>query len=521
MKKFSGLINKLLLTPSRNRKIDILSDYFQNTPDPDRGFALAVLTGNLELRNISISKIKEIVCNKIDPELFALSYEYVGDLAETISLIWPYKKKGMIDNITEMTNKLKNLKKNNLDETIENLLSVANDTERWAIIKLISGGLRIGVSSRLTKSALAQFSNKNLDDIEKIWHGVNPPYTNLFKWLCDKGPIPEIDVNNTFNPMMLANPINQKDFENLNPERFVAEWKWDGIRVQVIINKDTVKIFSRTGDDITKSFPEIKIDQKNMIVLDGELLVGKNYIPMTFNSLQQRLNRKSVSSKHLKEFPAFIKLYDILFLDSVDLRNHTWIDRRLKLENWHAKNRDNIFDISKIIKFKDWHNLEEIKTNDIIDNQHEGLMIKCIDSPYLSGRPKGHWFKWKKEPKTVDAILMYAIRGHGKRSSYYSDFTFGLWDKNQVTPIGKAYFGFTDEELKKLDKFVRNNTIKKFGPVREVEKTFVIEIAFDSINESKRHKSGVALRFPRIKRLREDKPVNEVLQLSEFKTEFL
>ena len=357
--------------------------------------------------------------------------------------------------------------------------------------------------------------------LKKFGMALNPPYTNLFKWLCDKGPIPEIDLNNTFNPMMLANPINQKDFENLNPERFIAEWKWDGIRVQVIINKDTVKIFSRTGDDITKSFPEIKIDQKNMIVLDGELLVGKNYIPMTFNSLQQRLNRKSVSTKHLKEFPAFIKLYDILFLDFVDLRELTWIDRRLELENWHSKNRNNIFDISKIIKFKDWYNLEEIKTNDIIDDQHEGLMIKCIDSPYLSGRPKGHWFKWKKDPKTVDAILMYAIRGHGKRSSYYSDFTFGLWDNNQVTPIGKAYFGFTDEELKKLDKFVRNNTIKKFGPVREVEKTFVIEIAFDSINESKRHKSGVALRFPRIKRLREDKPVNEVLQLSEFKTEFL
>ena len=171
MKKFSELINKLLLTPSRNRKIDILSDYFQNTPDPDRGFALAVLTGNLELRNISISKIKEIVCKKIDPELFALSYEYVGDLAETISLIWPYEKKGELDNISELTHKLKNLIKTDLDETIENLLSIANETERWAIIKLISGGLRIGVSSRLTKTALAKFSHKNLDDIEKIWHG--------------------------------------------------------------------------------------------------------------------------------------------------------------------------------------------------------------------------------------------------------------------------------------------------------------------------------------------------------------
>ena len=521
MKKFSELINKLLLTPSRNRKIDILSDYFQNTPDPDRGFALAVLTGNLELRNISISKIKEIVCKKIDPELFALSYEYVGDLAETISLIWPHKKKGELDNISELTHKLKNLIKTDLDETIENLLSIANETERWAIIKLISGGLRIGVSSRLTKTALAKFSHKNLDDIEKIWHGVAPPYTNLFNWLCNKGPIPKIDLKNTFNPMMLANPINLADFEKLNPEHFVAEWKWDGIRVQIIISKNMVKIFSRTGDDITNSFPEIRIDQENMIILDGELLVGKNHIPMTFNSLQQRLNRKNVSSQHLKDFPAFIKLYDVLFHDSNDLRDSAWIYRRSVLEKWYKENRNNFFDLSEIIEFKDWNKLREIKKNKIIDDQHEGLMIKRIDSPYLSGRPKGHWFKWKKEPKTVDAILMYAIRGHGKRSSYYSDFTFGLWDKNLITPIGKAYFGFTDEELKKLDKFVRNNTIKKFGPVREVEKKFVIEIAFDAVNESKRHKSGVALRFPRIKRLREDKPIQEVIQLSQFKNEFL
>lgn len=253
MKKFSDLINKLLLTPSRNRKIDILSNYFQNTPDPDRGFALAVLTGNLELRNISISKIKEIVCKKIDPELFALSYDYVGDLAETISLIWPHKQDGKLGNITEIINNLNKLKKNDLDKTIETLLSIANETERWGIIKLISGGLRIGVSSRLTKIALAKFSNKDLNDIEKIWHGIKPPYTNLFEWLCDKGPIPQIDLNSTFNPMMLANPINENDFQNLKPEKFIAEWKWDGIRVQIIINKNTVKIFSRTGDDITVS----------------------------------------------------------------------------------------------------------------------------------------------------------------------------------------------------------------------------------------------------------------------------
>ena len=214
-------------------------------------------------------------------------------------------------------------------------------------------------------------------------------------------------------------------------------------------------------------------------------------------------------------------MYDILYLNNEDLREKNWDERRTILESWYCKNKNRFFDLSKIINFNSWKNLAEIRKNEIIDDQHEGLMIKSKYSPYISGRPKGHWYKWKKDPKTVDAILMYAVRGHGKRSSYYSDFTFGLWDGDQLSPIGKAYFGFNDNELKILDKFVRNNTIKKFGPVREVEKTFVIEVAFDSVNSSTRHKSGVGLRFPRIKRLREDKPTNEVLQLSEFKLEFL
>ena len=521
MRSFSELINKLLLTSSRNRKVDVLCDYFKNTPDPDRGFTLAIITNSLEIKNIPISKIKEIVRETVDEELFALSYDYVGDLAETISLIWPNKENGNLPQISKMIGILKNINKNELTKKIHSFLSIANETERWALIKLISGGLRIGVSSRLAKTALAKFGEKKLDDIEKIWHGINPPYENLFKWLCDSGPIPEIDLKNTFNPMMLANPLEDKDFINLNCNNFVAEWKWDGIRVQIIINDSNIKIFSRTGDDISLSFPEIKSLEKNMVILDGELLVGRNYIPMNFNSLQQRLNRKKVSLKHIDDFPAFVKLYDILYLNNDDLREKNWEERRNLLENWYYKNKNEFFDLSKIINFNSWKNLTAIRKNEIIDDQHEGLMIKRKYSPYISGRPKGHWYKWKKDPKTVDAILMYAVRGHGKRSSYYSDFTFGLWDGNQLSPIGKAYFGFNDNELKILDKFVRNNTIKKFGPVREVEKTFVIEVAFDSVNSSTRHKSGVALRFPRIKRLREDKPTSEVIQLCEFKLEFL
>jgi DNA ligase-1 len=520
MKEFSELINKLLLTSSRNRKIAILSNYFQNTPDPDRGNTLAILTNELEFKNISISKIKEIVFENIDNELFTLSYDYVGDLAETIALIWPHRKDGNLPQISKLISILKNIKKNELKETIENFLSIANNTERWAIIKLISGGLRIGVSSRLAKTALAKFSNKKLNDIEKIWHGIEVPYYNLFEWLCNNGPMPEIDLLKTFNPMMLANPITKTDLGNLSSYQFIAEWKWDGIRVQIISSESSVKIFSRTGDDISQSFPEIKNSDASMVILDGELLVGKDYIPMNFNSLQQRLNRKKVTQKHLEDFPAFIKLYDILYLYNQDLREKDWEERRKLLENWYYKNKNEFFDLSQIINFSSWQNLAEIRQNKIIDDQHEGLMIKRKSGPYISGRPKGHWYKWKKDPKTVDAILMYAVRGHGKRSSYYSDFTFGLWDGDQLSPIGKAYFGFNDNELKILDKFVRNNTIKKFGPVREVEKKFVIEVAFDAINASTRHKSGVALRFPRIKRLREDKPTNEVLQLSKFKLDF-
>jgi len=521
LKEFSQLINQLILTRSRNRKIELLNHYFKNTENPDRGLALAILTGNLKIKNISISKIKELIKKEVDPELFDLSYDYVGDLAETIALIWPYKQKGKVPKLNFIIDELENSSTTNITKLIKKYLSIFSENERWAFIKLLSGGLRIGVSTRLTKLSLIHNTTIEISEIEQIWHGVVPPYNKLFNWIFGKGAKPEIEVEKVFHPLMLAHPIEKKDFNNLNPTEFFAEWKWDGIRVQIIIHDSNIKIFSRTGDDISLSFPEIKSLEKNMVILDGELLVGRNYIPMNFNSLQKRLNRKKVSLKHIDDFPAFVKLYDILYLKNDDLREKNWEERRNLLENWYYKNKNEFFDLSKLINFNSWKNLTAIRKNEIIDEQHEGLMIKRKSSPYISGRPKGHWYKWKKDPKTVDAILMYAVRGHGKRSSYYSDFTFGLWDGNQLSPIGKAYFGFNDNELKILDKFVRNNTIKKFGPVREVEKTFVLEVAFDSVNPSTRHKSGVALRFPRIKRLREDKPTSEVIQLSDFKLEFL
>ena len=521
MKEFSQLINQLILTRSRNRKIELLNHYFKNTENPDRGLALAILTGNLKIKNISISKIKELIKKEVDPELFDLSYDYVGDLAETIALIWPYKQKGKVPKLNFIIDELENSSTTNITKLIKKYLSIFSENERWAFIKLLSGGLRIGVSTRLTKLSLIHNTTIEISEIEQIWHGVVPPYNKLFNWIFGKGTKPKIEVEKVFHPLMLAHPIEKKDFNNLNPTEFFAEWKWDGIRVQLVLFKSKIRIFSRTGDDISNTFPEIQNNENDLVVLDGELLVGNNFKPFKFNKLQQRLNRKKVSKNHLKNFPAFVKLYDILFLKNKDLRSLDFSERRNILSEWHNKIQNKFFDLSEIFEFKTWENLKNIKSKKLNKSVHEGLMIKRKTSSYISGRPKGYWYKWKNDPLVVDAVMMYAQRGHGKRSSYYSDFRFGLCDQNNIVPICKAYFGFSNEELEILDKFVRSNTINKFGPVREVEKKFVVEIAFDSVDFSKRHKSGVALRFPRIKRLRQDKPINEVINIDLFKENFI
>lgn len=527
MKAFAALLEKLILTPSRNRKLETLANYFANTPDPDRGYTLAAITRDLTLRNLKGGTLKELTRARVDPVLFDLSYDYVGDMAETIALIWPTHRSGELPSITELIELIEATPKTQLPEVIANLLDIANSNERWALIKLVTGGLRIGVSARLAKTALSHYSGKDLTDIEKIWHGLEIPYSNLFAWLDGKAEKPEIQHAKTFHPMMLAHPIDEKkDFQRIVPSDFQAEWKWDGIRVQLVFDSENRRIFSRTGDDISAAFPEVVDNLNGAGVLDGELLVGHEFVPMAFNCLQQRLNRKKFVKKHLKEYPAFVRVYDILFDGTNDIRDRTLTDRRQRLEQWFLKNPQTHLDISEVIDFQDWNGLGQIRTQGAEAHGHEGVMIKRKSSFYEAGRLKDKWFKWKRDPKLVDAILMYAQRGHGRRSSYYSDFTFGVWigpqeGEGEIVPIGKAYSGFTDEELKELDKFVRANTVKSFGPVREVEKKLVVEVAFDSAHESPRHKSGIALRFPRFHRIRWDKPVNEVQTLSDLRAAFL
>jgi DNA ligase-1 len=516
MKRFAQLLELLALTPSRTRKLAAMAQYFREVPDPDRGFALAVLTGALTFRNVKPALLRETVLREVDETLFAMSYDYVGDLGETIALIWPHHGvEGELPSLTDLIELFNTTSKAELPKLIASLLTRAEINERWAVVKLATGALRIGVSARLAKTALSEMSGIELQAIEEVWHGVSPPYTELFAWLDGKAERPDIDQSARFHPLMLSNPIDEeKDFAKLLPADFSAEWKWDGIRVQVVLG-DRVSLFSRTGDDIANAFPDIVENVHGRAVLDGELLVGKNFEPGSFNDLQQRLNKKVASAKHLKESPAFIRVYDMLFDGSDDIRTLSWTERRQRLERWLGDNPQTRLDLSPVLPFADWVALAELRRKGADEHGHEGVMLKLRDSPYVPGRPKGYWFKWKRDPNLVDAILMYAQRGHGKRSSFYSDYTFGVWKGNEIVPIGKAYFGFTDEELKQLDRWIRANTLSTFGPVREVRKELVFEVAFDSAQESARHKSGVALRFPRINRIRWDKPAREAATIEE------
>lgn len=510
MKAFSTLLNALILTHSRNRKLELLTNYFRNTEDPDRGYALAVLTGNLSFA-VKPAMLREIVTAHVDEYLFRLSYDYVGDLGETIALLWPHPQHGdPLPRLSELVAILQSTPKREIATVIPDLLTRCSVDERWAFVKLVTGTLRIGVSARLAKVALSQISERSLSEIEEHWHGFKSPFTDLFAWLADNSITAQMKPRELFHPLMLAHPIDEeKDFPTMDPSDYQAEWKWDGIRVLLSLDEFGNTLYSRTGDDISSAFPDIINNVRGSGVLDGELLVGRNFQAASFNDLQQRLNRKNVSAKALQDYPAFIRVYDMLFDGSEDLRPLTLLQRRERLDRWLAINPQVCVDSSPCLPFQSWEELADIRVEGADQHGHEGVMIKRKDSPYVAGRPRGLWFKWKRAALLLDAILMYAQRGHGKRSSYYSDYTFGVWRGQEIVPIGKAYFGFTDDELKQLDRFVRANTLTTFGPVRELKKTMVVEVAFDSAHRSTRHKSGIALRFPRINRIRWDKPAEE------------
>ncbi|MDB5626786.1 MAG: cisplatin damage response ATP-dependent ligase [Tardiphaga sp.] len=544
MNRFAELLDRLAYEPGRNNKLRLITSYFRETADPDRGLALAALTGALSFKYAKPALIRDLIAMRTDPVLFALSYDYVGDLSETVALMWPKTDDVLRNNpppptLSEVVSTLTTLGKTDMPQQLTRWLDELDETGRWALLKLVTGSLRIGVSARLAKTAAAALGDKDPHDVELLWPGLAPPYLDLFAWLEGRAEKPVNLDPAPFRPVMLAHAIEESDFAHLNPADFTAEWKWDGIRIQAVSGRDVdgeivARLYSRTGEDISQSFPDLlpslrsqNPSQYKPFAIDGELLVLRESRVQSFNVLQQRLNRKTVTPKLMKEYPIHLRAYDLLSEGDDDLRTLPFTERRARLEAFIARLDDPRIDISPQLEFDSWDAITAIRADPAPagageDAQAvEGVMLKRRDSAYLPGRPKGQWWKWKRDPRLIDAVLMYAQRGHGKRSSYYSDYTFGVWttddEGERLVPVGKAYFGFTDEELLKIDRFVRRHTTETFGPVRhvvhEADKGLVFEVAFEGLARSPRHKSGVAMRFPRIHRLRWDKPPREADRL--------
>ncbi|WP_027542360.1 ATP-dependent DNA ligase [Bradyrhizobium sp. WSM2254] len=609
MNRFAELLDRLAYEPGRNNKLRLITGYFREVGDPDRGYALAALTGALSFKHAKPALIRDLIASRTDEVLFGLSYDYVGDLSETVALMWPRRVPGNSESfpghpspppspargegaqrnaalsastttnsesqsdggtslsvpsplagegqgggyrgrdasdalhpsnhnnpppptLTEVVTTLRTLGKTELPRQLERWLDELDETGRWALLKLVTGALRIGISARLAKTAAAALGDKDPHEVELIWPGLAPPYLDLFAWLEGRSDKPVNRDPAPFRPVMLAHAIEDSDFAALDPADYVAEWKWDGIRVQAVAGRDdrghiTARLYSRTGEDITGSFPDLVPLLRLPGAIDGELLILREGRVQSFNVLQQRLNRKVVSPKLIKEFPIHLRAYDLLGDDENDLRELPFAERRERLETFIRELGDPRIDLSPTVPFTSWEALTAARADPASAGAGEdadaveGVMLKRRDAPYLPGRPKGQWWKWKRDPHIIDAVLMYAQRGHGKRSSYYSDYTFGVWTEGEtgeeLVPVGKAYFGFTDEELLQIDRFVRRNTTEKFGPVRhvvhEADKGLVLEVAFEGLQRSPRHKSGVAMRFPRISRLRWDKPPREADRL--------
>ena len=547
MNRFAELMNRLAYEPARNAKLRLMTDYFRSTGDPERGWALAALTGALSFPHAKAGLIRQLIAERADPVLFELSYDYVGDLSETVALMWPaHSSSAPVSSpqaeaqltLTSVVETLATLGKAQLPQQLARWLDRLDENGRWALIKLVTGGLRIGVSARLAKTAVAALGSADAQEIELLWPGLAPPYTELFAWLEGRGDKPASRDPAPFRPPMLAHALDEADLATLDPSEFLAEWKWDGIRVQAVAasppaaegSGGLARLYSRTGEDISKGFPDLVDALQLPGAIDGELLIRRDGLVQSFNVLQQRLNRKTVTPKLLTEFPAHLRAYDLLADGNEDLRGLPFAARRARLEDFVARLNSPRVDLSPFVDFATWDALLAARKDPAAAGAGaaavEGVMLKRRDSVYLPGRPTGPWWKWKRDPFIIDAVLMYAQRGHGKRSSYYSDYTFGVWTRgeagDELVPVGKAYFGFTDEELLQIDRFVRRNTTERFGPVREVvhqpDQGLVLEVAFEGLQRSTRHKSGLAMRFPRISRLRWDKPPGEADRLEQLET---
>ena len=522
MKDFAFLINALDSTNKTTLKQEAIIKFLNTATSEDKLWFLALFTGKKPKRVINSTFMKNWVMDVANiPEwLFIESYSSVGDLGETISLILPPPTQIIEFSLSEWMVKILNLK-NFTDSEKKDFVIRAWDSldyiERFIFNKLLGGNFRIGVSSKTLINTLAKYYNLEPSAIaHSIMGDWNPQEVDFEKLV--KGEYIDTNLSKPY-PFCLAYGLD-KELDNLGHHKdWQVEYKWDGIRGQLIKRNDEIFIWSRGEEIVTEQFPEIKdelLKWKGNFVIDGEILAYKNEEVLNFNTLQQRLNRKTLSKKMLEEIPIVVFAYDLLEFEGEDLRDQSLSKRREKLEKLLKENPSQLIIISEKIIFNKWNELSKIRDKSREYNS-EGLMLKRLDSPYYTGRKKGDWWKWKIDPLTIDAVLIYAQKGSGRRSGYYTDYTFAVKNDNKYVTIAKAYSGLTDKEIQEISKFISKNILEKFGPVRTVKPELVFEIAFEGIGFSSRHKSGVSLRFPRILRWRRDKTVNDIDNIEDIK----
>jgi DNA ligase 1 len=519
MNEFAMLFTMLDQTTKTLDKIDALVEYFDKASDRDKLWAIAILSHRRPRRTVSAALLgawaSEI--SGLPSWLFEESYHVVGDLAETITLVLPPSSEKSDENLTywiEFIRALEPLdveaKKNRIFEAWLRL----EPTERFVFNKLITGSFRVGVSQSLMVKALAKHARVKENIIAHRLMGNWSPVDDNYDELILSEEIR--DLSRPY-PFYLAYALDEEVESLGDPEEWQAEWKWDGIRGQVIVRDRKLFVWSRGEELVTDKYPEygIFLDLlEDGTVLDGEILPYKNNQPLPFSLLQTRIGRKTLSQKILNEVPVAFVAYDILEYNGIDIRESKLLERRNKLEEIYTRREATALRISPLVSFDNWKALRETRSY-AREFFSEGIMLKRKDSIYRDGRRRGDWWKWKIDPYTVDAVMIYAMSGHGRRANLYTDYTFAVWNGEQLVPFTKAYSGLTDEEIREVDRWIRQNTIEKFGPVRSVKPELVFEIAFEGIAKSTRHKSGIALRFPRINRWRKDKPIREANTLED------
>lgn len=531
MKNFASLIKTLDSTTKTNTKVAALAEYFAKASDTDKVWTIAILSHRRPPRPVNTTLLRQWASelSNIPLWLFEESYHIVGDLAETIALVIPSNPLQTDKSLTEFLEEMILLKKKPEEEKKEYLYNnwkALDYYERFVFTKLITGGFRIGVSQKLMTKALSKATEINEDILAYKLMGNWDPKTITFQEL-----ILEENENDYLSkpyPFYLAYAIENEVNDLGDVQEWSAEHKWDGIRSQTIFRNDELFVWSRGEELVTDKYPELEKlvgTIPNGTVIDAEILPYANNTIGTFNDLQTRIGRKTVSKALLKKTPVILKAYDILEWEGNDIRQLPFIERRKLLEKLFktiSTTEDLPFQISETIHFNTWE--EVAKERDRAREMHsEGLMLKRKDSPYLVGRKKGDWWKWKVDPLTIDAVLTYAMRGHGRRSNLFTDYTFALWNTNEegekeLVTFAKAYSGLTDAEFRKVDAWIKKNTLERFGPVRSVTPHHVFEIAFEGIALSKRHKSGIATRFPRIIRWRHDKKIEDANTIEDLKS---